>query len=175
MPIRVTVERNGWEQAKTVIRRLDRMLKRDTDQYALAGLRGAAIVFGRNYKAEGKEVGGWEGLKASTRAERREMGFGDAHPILVRYEDLRIYTTTQLEGVRGAATFARTDNDGGTIRVDVSPKRGAVNVTASGSKAVHQVGRPGMAARPYWFANARVAEAARKEAVFEIAKDLRRL
>lgn len=175
MPLRVTVTTDGWDKAKTVMRRLDRMLKADTDKYALAGLRGAAVVFSQNFKTEGGQVGGWEKLKASTRKEREEMGLDGAHPILVRYEDLRIYTTTQLQGVRGAATFAKTDFDGGSIRVDVSPKRGSVNVTASGSKAVVQVGRPGMAARPYWFVNSRVTAAAKKEATFEIAKDLQRL
>lgn len=175
MPIRVTVTTDGWEKAKTIMRRVDRMVKRDTDKYAMAGLRGAAVVFAQNFKTEGGQVGGWENLKASTRREREEMGLDGAHPILVRYDDLRIYTTTQLQGVRGAATFSKTDYEGGSITVDVAPKRGAVIVTASGSKAVHQVGRPNMAARPYWFVNSRVERAAAKEAAIEIGKDLQRL
>lgn len=175
MPVRVTVVKNDWAKAKTYIRRLDRMLKRDTDQYGLAGLRGAARVFDKNFKSEGGNVGGWPALKASTRAERESMGLGGDHPIMQRYEDLRMLTTTQLMTVRGSASFAKTDYEGGSIRVEVAPSRGVVNVTASGSKAGLQVEGDNRKARPYWFVDSHVLAAVKKEATFEIAKGIKRL
>jgi hypothetical protein len=173
--LRVTVTVKGLEGTKTMMRRVDRTLRIGTDKYALAGLRGASTVFAKNFRSEGSMVGGWDQLKARTVKEREEMGLGGTGPILHRYEDLRMLTTTQLGAVRGAATFAKTDFEGGSIRVEVEPKRGSVNVTASGSKAVHQVGRGNMAARPYWFVNGDVLDAARKEARIAIARDLEKL
>ena len=110
-------------------------------------------------------VGGWEPLAESTIIDRERLGFPGRAPILVRYQHLRDFTATYLQDVGASATFAVTDPQGGDLRVTVQSSRGAVNVVASGAKALHQVSSGHSDpenARPYWFVNSDILRAARQ-------------
>lgn len=175
MGVTIHVTVSGMPKARKIVRDTERMVRRNAGDYAIAGLRGAATMFTRNFRSEGGQVGGWAPLKASTRAERESLGLDGAHPILFRYGDLRTFTATSLEVVRGAKTFAATDYEGGSIKVDVTPKKGSVNVVASGDKARLQVPGKKREARPYWFVNENVLRAARKQVIYQLADDIRKM
>jgi len=171
------INATGLARVNQIFDTVKRTIETDKDKIATAGLHGAAEVFDRNFVMEGGLNGGWKALADSTVRERERMGVGGEHPILIRYEDLRDYTATLLQGAGASATFAVTDPDGGSLRVQLSTKNGTAIVTASGTKSVQQTGtRDGhVPARPYWFANALSATATKKGAVEQIVKGLRRM
>jgi hypothetical protein len=177
MAIKITMTVTGLAEAIKLIGKVEDMVRDHTDEFALAGLHGAAKIFDQNFANEGSHVGGWPSLAESTVRERSALGVGGSHPILVRYQDLRDYTATFLQGAGASTTFAVTDPQGGSLNVRLTSGNGAVNVTASGTKAVHQTGtRDGhIPARPYWFVNQPVLRAAKAEAVKELAKQIGRI
>ncbi len=150
-------------------------IKSHTDDYALAGLHGAATIFDRNFRTEGGEVGGWADLAQRTVAEREERGFGGEHPILIRYGGLQDAVTTSLMAARGSGTFGGTDPDGSNVTVQLRVHGGTANVTALGEKASNQVPGPGRPARPYWFLNHNVEQSARDAVVDKLKDDMRAL
>lgn len=175
--LRIDMTVKGLAEAIKMIDKVEEMVREKTDEFALAGLHGAANIFDKNFASEGAISGGWKALADSTVRERENLGVGGSSPILIRYEDLRDYTATMLQSVGASTTFAATDPQGGSIRVQVSTERGSVNVTASGTKALHQTGTSDghVPARPYWFVNQPVLRSAKKSAVEELAKQIRKL
>jgi hypothetical protein len=173
----IDVSVKGLAEAIALIGKVEDMVHDKKDEIALAGLHGAAKIFDQNFASEGAMVGGWAPLAASTVRERERLGVPGPGPILVRYQDLRDYTATMLQGVGASTTFAVTDPEGGTLRVQVSTERGAVNVVAGGTKAVHQTGTSDghVPARPYWFINQPVLREAKREAVRFLDKEIRKL
>jgi len=169
---------HGLAEAMRAVDNINKFVESDKgrETIAVAGLRGAAVLFDRNFATEGGEVGGWADLADRTVAEREQLGFGGEHPILVRYGDLRQLTATSLMAASGAGTFSKTDAQGKSINVSLVTRGGAVNVVASGEKSINQVPtRTGNPARPYWFVNSAVKDAIRKMAVKELADQIVRV
>lgn len=164
----------GIDEAVKKLGEIEDMMKQDTDEFALAGMHGAAKVFEENFLTEGGKVGGWAGLKEQTQMERRAKGFNGEHPILVRYGELRRLTTTELVRAR-RRTFRSVDSDGKSINVDISASGGNLNVVASGDKAVNQITGSNRPARPYWFVNNEVLNRAKEEVMETIRVGIQRL
>lgn len=172
MQIRMQVR--GLEAARRLVKQATDIAT-DNGPLSFAALNGAAELFEKNFDTEGGSVGGWADLADRTIAERESKGFGGAHPILVRYGDLREVTATSLRALQHSGTVQRADSDGKTIGVTVTGKRGVLNVTAFGDKAVNQEPGDDRPARPYWWVDSHVENAARKAVVEHIEKKLRRL
>lgn len=168
MPYQITMTATGFPQAYAKIMGIQDALKNKTDEVAFAATRGAASVWDDNFRSEGGSVGGWADLAERTILERIGKGFGGEHPILIRYGDLQQVTTTSLMAVRGSATFSRTDGDGKRATVQVTSRGGTVNVMADGEKALNQNPTKYAPARPYWFVNSQVQQAARDAAVQQV-------
>lgn len=147
----------------------------DTGPLAFAALNAAGGLFEANFMTEGGSVGGWADLADRTVQDRESKGFGGAHPILVRYGDLRQVTATSLKAVQHSGTVTRADADGKTIGVTIKERRGVLNVSAFGDKAVNQEPGDNRPARPYWWVDSHVQKAARKAVVERLADELGKL
>lgn len=176
MPVTITMKVTGMTEALMQVGKIEAYLESDRgrEDIAFAGLRGAAVLFDRNFATEGGEVGGWADLSDRTIEERMYLGFG-AGPILIRHGDLRELTATSLMTASGAGTFTKTDSQGKSIQVQLKAERGAANVVATGEKSWNQVRTATAPARPYWFINSGVEAAIRKMAVEEIVERIERL
>lgn len=173
MEIRIKV--NGMMAAMKAVQRATDVAT-NTQPLAFAALNGAAELFEANFDTEGGSVGGWADLAERTVSDRISKGFGGEHPILIRYGDLRQVTATSLKALQHSGTVERSDSDGKTIGVKVSGRNGVLNVTAFGDKSVNQEpGQDGRPARPYWWVDSHVTQAARKAVIEEMRKKLSRL
>jgi len=171
----ISVSVKGMPQALDHIRRVRKAIEDSKDDLAFAALNRAAELFEQNFMSEGGAVGGWADLADSTVREREALGFGGEHPILVRYGDLRNITTTSLKAAGRSGTFSATDNGGKTITVTLKANRGVLNVSALGEKAINQEAGDDRPARPYWFVDGNVQQAAREGVVRKLAADIGRL
>lgn len=172
--VRITIKVIGLQQARKAIDRA-KALAEDTEPLAFAALNGTADLFEKNFRAEGALVGGWASLAERTIADRESKGFGGEHPILVRYGDLRQVTATSLKAVQHSGTVTMTDSDGKSIGVQIKGRRGTLNVTAFGDKALNQEPDDDRPARPYWWVDNRVQQAARKAVVERLSDELGKL
>lgn len=143
-------------------------------EVAVAGLRGAASLFDRNFASEGGLIGGWADLSDRTIEERLSLGF-DEGPILFRYGDLREMTATSLMTAGGSGTFTKTDGQGKTITVTLTAKRGSAIVVAGGEKAYNQVRTRSAPARPYWFVNSGVMHALKSSSIDQLETIIKRI
>jgi hypothetical protein len=166
----------GLAEALRQIEQIKDYVKSDDgrSEMAVAGLRGAASVFDRNFRSEGGLIGGWASLSEETIRERVRLGFPEG-PILVRHGDLRQLTTTSLMSVNGSGTFSKTDSQGKTITVTLVAKQGSAIVTAGGEKAYNQVRTGRVPARPYWFVNSDVMTALRASSIEQLASVIGRI
>lgn len=177
MPYRITVTTTG---VKTALRQLDAIMDYMRDEapkdLAVAGFNAAGTIFEKNFDAEGRGfgLGGWDDLAESTVKERERKGFGGEHPILMRYQDLRVITATSLRVADGSGTFSATDPDGKTIRVELNIGNDGGYAQATGGKAWNQVPTRTAPARPFWFTTKSVTNAVRKRAIDVLADNLER-
>jgi hypothetical protein len=161
MPYKMTVYFRGMPKAISDLRTLDRYLKREAGKEVTRGAFNAAgDIFDKNFQTEGKAggLGGWAALRESTQREREALGFGGAHPIMIRYGDLRSIVASSLRDATGSATFTATDPQGGSISVSLNVGKAGGYAIASGDKAGTQ------GARPFWFTTQPVTRAVRREA-----------
>jgi len=168
MTYQIVMIATGLSQAFAKINAIQNALQNKQDEIAFAATRGAASVWDDNFRSEGGSVGGWADLAERTVLEREGMGLPGEHPILIRYGDLQQVTTTSLMAVSGSATFSRTNSDGKRATVQVTSRGGTVNVMASGEKALNQNPTKYAPARPYWFVNSQVQQAARDAAIEKV-------
>jgi hypothetical protein len=99
MPYKMAAYFRGMPKARSELRSINRYLVRHArKELTTAGFNAAGAVFEQNFQTEGRSsgLGGWRGLAESTQDDRERLGFGRAHPILVRYGDLRYATSTLL-------------------------------------------------------------------------------
>ena len=164
----------GLAQAMKAIERAKNIAE-DTEPLAFAALNSAGKMFEANFMSEGGMVGGWAALEERTIAERTAQGFGGEHPILVRYGDLRQVTARSLRAVQHSGTVTMTDPNGKSIGVQIKGRKGTLNVTAFGDKAVNQEPGDNRAARPYWWVDNRIQQEARKAVVERLADELGKL
>jgi hypothetical protein len=172
--LRITMP--GMVQVLRQIDSLKGVVENRKDEVAIGALNGAADVFERNFQGEGNMVGGWAALAERTVRERESRGFGGEHPIMIRYGDLKRIAVDSLMTVKRPTTFAATDSDGKTIQVSLSGNNGKLIVSASGEKAVNQIGHQSsnLPARPYWFVSGDVQRMARDGAVKRLADEIRK-
>jgi hypothetical protein len=178
MPYSITVSFTGLAAAVGHLTKVtDYLDSKAVTDISLAAVNAAGTIFEQNFDAEGKGfgLGGWDDLADSTVRERESKGFGGAHPILIRYGDLRMFTATALRVAGGSGIFGTTDADGKTINVSLNVgQRGAI-VIASGEKALNQNPTKYAPARPYWFTTKTVMYAVRRRAVDVLATNIERL
>ena len=172
----IRIEAKNLAQSERLLLSLDRMLTSKRDEMATRSLTSAAKVWQRNFQTEGGEVGGWRQLADRTIEERERLGFGGAHPIMIRYSQLRTLTTDNLTRMRTHhGAWSQSDPQGGTIRVSVSSRNGRMEVVAAGSKAMNQERGRKRPARPYWFVNSHIKRNVRDGVVHFLRDELRRI
>lgn len=166
----------GLAQAMKQVEDIKNYVKSDDgrNEIAIAGLRGMASLFDKNFVSEGSLVGGWADLSDKTIEERIRLGFSEG-PILVRHGDLREITSTSLMTASGAGTFTKTDGQGKTIVVTLAAHGGRLNVSAGGDKAFNQVATRTAPARPYWFVNNGVLTALKASSVEQLTEAIKRI
>lgn len=165
----------GMKEADDMIKKVMDMLEDKKSEFALDALHSVAKKFDENFVSEGKMVGGWDELAESTVRDRERLGVPGTSPILVRYEDLRDFTATNLMAVGSRATMRTVDAQGGSLSVNVVSNAYGVIVSASGTKALHQVGTKNMPVRQYWFVNEKIMSAAKRGGVDSIRKHIKRI
>lgn len=161
MPYKLTVYFRGIPKVRSELRAIDRYIKQEAGKEMTRGAFNAAgDVFDRNFQSEGKTsgLGKWRGLSDRTQQEREALGFDPAHPILMRYGDLRHVAATSLRDATGSAVFSSTDAQGATISVSLNISKTGGYARVDGDKAGLQ------AARPFWFTTNIVTRSVRAEA-----------
>lgn len=171
----MSIHAKNLVEANRILVKLDKMFTNKRDDMSVRALNRASRVWARNYVTEGSEVGGWRQLADRTVEERERAGFGGAHPIMIRYNHLRQLTTENLERVRSPdASWARSDPNGGEIRVSISTRQGRMTVVAAGNKAMLQERGKSRPPRPYWFVNSKVKKDVRDGVVDFLRDEVRR-
>ncbi len=164
------------EASARILNKLDRSLTRGRDDVAVKALNAAAKLWDKNFMSEGSLSGGWRQLADRTVEERERLGFGGSHPIMIRYNQLHVLTTENLKGLRNAdARWAKSDPQGGEIRVSVATRNGRMEVVAGGNKAMNQERSKNRPARPYWFVDSKVKRDVRQAGVDWTMGELRRV
>lgn len=152
--IRVTAE--GLDRVIAKYERLERSLRKPEMKESV---RGVARVWERSFSGEGSMVGGWLPLSQMTQDLRRKRGFPPRHPILVQTGNLRAIAIRGLTRVVGPTAMS-----GSGVAVRFSQNNSGATLTARGTKVSNQyrtkIGRFRSPARPFWFVNQAVADAA---------------
>lgn len=163
------------DEATKIIRKLDKSISTKRDDMALRALNRAANVWNQNFLSEGQEVGGWRQLAERTIEDRERLGFGGAHPIMIRYNHLRELTAENLSRYRSPnGSWSKSDPQHGVIRVSLSTRQGRMEVVATGNKAMNQVRAKNRPPRPYWFVNTKVKRDVRSGVVDFLTDEVRR-
>lgn len=138
-------------------------------------VRGMARVWEANFQSEGAAVGGWEDLSEFTNKKRIERGYPPEHPILEQTGALRKTVITALL----ASRQGRSVSSPGINMTSVYHGLRAT-LTATGEKAQNQTGGKGstkrsspIPARPFWFVDANVQNAAAEGLQRSITKILK--
>lgn len=127
----------------------------------VSATNGVAAVWAANYDAEGSMVGGWADLAQKTQDLRQAKGLDPEHPILFRYGTLRGIVIDLFQKPAASSATATSDS-GADISGSLTISEGTATLSASGWPVVNQwedaaKNRP---ARPYWFVNPQVEQAA---------------
>lgn len=136
--------------------KIERVLQRPDLNPAVRAMAG---VWQSNFDGEGNAVGGWRQLTDMTNRVRAQRGYPEEHPILVQSGALKRAAVTSLLNVNGPRLIT-----GKGVMMSWQPAglRGTLQI--SGPKVDNQfrirtrtMGQP---ARPFWFVNREVEQAA---------------
>lgn len=150
------ITQKGIPELNRKMRQFERAVQRPDHSYSIKRM---GREWNRNYRGEGSAVGGWAELSPYTQRIRKQRGFRGKHPILVQTGRLRDLTITAL--INANRPF-RANRKG--ISVAVAYNGLVATLNASGEKAQNQTGGKNTVgitpARPFWYADGAVTDAA---------------
>lgn len=122
-------------------------------------VQGMAGVWQSNFDSEGGAVGGWRPLTEMTQRVRMQRGYPPQHPILVQSGALKRAAVTGLTNVNGPRVLTYKD-----VMMSYVPHDLGATLTISGAKVDNQfrirTADFSQPARPFWFVNGEVEDAA---------------
>jgi hypothetical protein len=179
--IDIQIRSTNAHQVAKEIADIERKLDKPTEGLESA-THNVAKVFKHNYDFQGADVGGWDELADYTLNIREWQGV-PAGPILFRYGALREISTEFFEKAKAGSTetaggsypFKTWSEQAVTGQLTINDKTATLKLSG-GYKLLNQWGHPNwgpmsdVPARPFWFVNETVINAAR-EGVEEWIKD----
>lgn len=152
----VTARQTGIDNTiKRVVRA--RSVLRDPQMHE--AVRRMAGVWQSNFSSEGSMVGGWRPLADFTNDERERRGYPREHPILVQSGGLRRVAIDALLRVNGPQWLQAKG-----VSMTYNPSSSGASLRVSGTKVSNQfrirTRNMDSPARPFWFVDRRVSNAA---------------
>jgi hypothetical protein len=167
------------------IRALQTLDTRLSDPDMSPMVRGAAGIWQHNFTTEGRRgAGHWSRLRPYTRQVREKRGYRPDHPILVQSGGLRraaVDYPAEFRGKTMSRTTGRTPGGGGgPTTINIRTLKGRVVLNISGDKVANQHGEildytRNVPARPFWFVNSAVRQAAAGTFADQITKEFKKL
>lgn len=165
---RITIRTRGIPQA---ISKLEDIVKRvqEPKNGLVRATNRVAAEWGKNFDAEGQQVGGWPELAEMTQNIREYQGFNADHPILIRYGALRAVAIEFFEQARREGQTSKGDNySDEVVKGTLSIARNTASLKVGDSwKVANQWGfrtatGSTTPARPFWYVDRRAIAAARE-------------